>query len=150
MKKLIIAANLGHVRVLKYKEAGEDPIEQDHLIEDAEESSNRHALSIQEVVTDQSGRFARGNPVGFETGMSYGQGNHLKAELERSAMKDIAGRICDVLASENYPAWVLAAPKPILPRLQEMLSSTARNTLASTVGADLTRTPLPEMEQRFL
>jgi hypothetical protein len=32
MKKLIIAANLGRIRVLKYREAGLDPIDQEHLL----------------------------------------------------------------------------------------------------------------------
>jgi hypothetical protein len=30
MKKLIIAANLGNLRVLRHLPAGEDPIEQEH------------------------------------------------------------------------------------------------------------------------
>jgi hypothetical protein len=150
MKKLIIAANLGQVRVLKYREAGEDPIEQEHLVEEPLESAKEHVKSIHETVTSQSGRFGRGTPVGFETGMSYGEGNHLRAEIERNAMKKIAARIDAVLETEAHPSWTLAAPQAILAKLQEMLAGSSRSTLASTVGADLTRCPLPEMEERFL
>lgn len=150
MKKLIIAANLGNLRVLKHREAGEDPIEQEHLAEEPGESGKQHVKTIQETVTDQSGRFARGNPVGQTTGMSHGEEHNLKSEIERAALKKIVSRIEAVLAAEGHPAWVLAAPKPILPRLEESLSATARKSLLSTVGADLTRTPLPEMEKRFL
>jgi hypothetical protein len=150
MKKLIIAANLGQVRVLKYREAGEDPIELAHLVEEPLESTKEHVKSIHETVTSQSGRFGRGSPVGFETGMSYAEGNHLKAEIERSALKKIAARIDAVLEKEACPAWTLAAPQSILAKLKEMLANASRGTLASSIGADLTRCPLAEMEERFL
>lgn len=150
MKKLIIAANLGRLRVLKYREAGEDPIEQEHLVEEPLESAKEHVKSIHETVTSQSGRFGRGTPVGFETGMSYGEGNHLKAEIERSALKKIAARIDAVLETESHPSWILAAPQSILAKLQEMLANASRSTLVSSIGADLTRCPLADMEERFL
>lgn len=150
MKQLIIAANLGRIRVLKFREAGEDPIEQEHLIEETAESGKEHVSSMSESVTDQSGRFGRGTPVGFETGMSYGEEHHLKDEMERCAMKKIAYRITEVLQREGSPPWILAAPSSILARLKTMLPAAARDSLASSVAADLTRCPLLEMEQRFL
>jgi hypothetical protein len=150
MKKLIIAANLGNVRVLKYREAGEDPIDQEHLVEATAESAKEHVSSIHETVTDQSGRFGRGGPVGFQTGMSYGEEHELKATLEKAALKKIASRIDSILSAEDQPQWALAAPRTILAALEKNLSATARKTLTSTVGADLTRCPLKEMEKRFL
>lgn len=150
MKKLIIAANLGQVRVLKYREAGEDPIEQEHLFEEPKQSVKEHVQTIQEAVTSPAGRFARGAHVGFETGMSYGEEHHLKAELERAALKRIASRIDSILKKEEQPLWILAAPKSILARLREALAPASRKTLASSIGADLTRCPLDEMEKRFL
>lgn len=149
MKKLLIATNLGQLRVLKYRAAGEDPIEQEHLLEDPAESAKHHVATIQEAVTDQSGRFGRGSPVGLQTGMSYGEGLHLKAEMERNLVKKIAARIESILETEGRPRWILAAPKPLLARLQEILSPTARKILASTVGADVTRWPLAKLEARF-
>ena len=150
MKKIIIAANLGNLRVLKFREAGEDPVEQEHLIEEEGESGKQHVKTIHETVTDQSGRFTRGGAVGMETGMSHGEEHHLKAEIERGALKKIAARIECALSAEGHPAWILAAPQTILARLQEMLTAGARRTLVSCVGADLTRCPLAEMEARFL
>ncbi|MDP3850354.1 MAG: host attachment protein [Luteolibacter sp.] len=150
MKKIIIAANLGNLRVLKYREAGEDPIEQEHLIEEAGESGKVHVKSMQETVTDQAGRFARGGAVGFETGMSHGEEHHLQDEIERNALRQIAARVEYALAAEGHPPWILAAPKPILSRLKGLLSQDSRNSLSSSVGADLTRSPLVEMEKRFL
>ena len=150
MKKIIIAANLGNLRVLKYREAGEDPVEQEHLIDEPAESGKEHVSSIHETVTDQSGRFTRGGPVGLKAGMSQGEELNLKSEMERGALKRMAVRIAEVLGEEGHPAWVLAAPKSILTRLLEQLDARVRKTLLSTVGADLTRCPLAEMEARFL
>ncbi len=150
MKKIIIAANLGNLRVLKLREPGEDPVEQAHLVEETGESGKVHVKSMHETVTDQAGRFARGGAVGFETGMSYGEEHHLQDEIERSALAKIAARVGFVLAAEGHPAWILAAPKAILTRLEQALPAAARKSLLSTVGADLTRCPLAEMEKRFL
>jgi hypothetical protein len=150
MKKIIVAANLGQLRVLKYREAGEDPVEQKHLVEVPAESGKQHVKSIHETVTDQSGRFGRGTSVGLETGMSYGEEHNLKTEMERAALKHMAARIEDVLAEEGHPAWILAAPRTILARLEESLTAGARKSLTSSLGADLTRCPLAQMEERFL
>jgi hypothetical protein len=149
MKKLIIATNLGHVRVLKYRAAGEDPIEQQHLIEEPAESATHHVATIQDAVTDQSGRFGRGDPVGMTTGMSHGEDHNLQAEMQRGIVKKIAARIENLLEAEGRPHWILAAPQPLLARLREILSPNARKSLASTVGADLTRWPLAKLEARF-
>lgn len=150
MKKLIIAANLGRIRVLKYHAAGEDPIEEDHLVETPAEAVREHVETIQEAVTDQAGRFGRGTPVGFETGMSYGEEHNLEREMERGALRKIAAGIQRVLEAEGHPAWILAAPRSMLARLKEALPPEARETLKSSVGADLTRCGLEEMEKRFL
>jgi hypothetical protein len=149
MKKLIIAANLGHVRVLKFRAAGEDPVEQEHLVEVPEESTKVHVEAIHETVTDQSGRFGRGTPPGYQTGMSYGEDHHLQDEMERVALKRIVARIEGVLAAENHPAWILAAPASILGKLEKNLPVPARASLALSTAADLTRCPLSEMEHRF-
>lgn len=150
MKKLIIAANLGRVRVLKFRSAGEDPIEQDHLIEKPDESSKQHVDAIHETVTDQAGRFGRGTPVGLGTGMSYGEEHNLEREMERGALKRIASRIQDILKAEGDPVWILAAPRTMIERLKDSLPASSRKLLLADVGADLTRCPLHEMEQRFL
>ena len=150
MKKLIIAANLGNIRVLKYREAGEDPLEQEHLVEASAESAKEHVGTIHETVTDQSGRFGRGSQVGFQTGMSYGEEHELKASIEKAALKKIVSHIESILATEGWPQWSLAAPRSMLATLEESLSTNARKTLLSSIGSDLTRCPLKEMEKRFL
>ena len=149
MNKLIIAANLGRVRVLRFREPGDDPIERPHLVEQASESLKQHVDAIHEAVTDQSGRFRQGVGAGVRSGMSFGEEHELKAEIERKAIRQIAGHIDRVLDKAGHPRWLLAAPQPILARLLEVLSKPAVDTLGETVGSDLTNCPLGEMEHRF-
>jgi hypothetical protein len=150
MKKLIIATNLGRVRVLKFREAGEDPIEQDHLVESPGKSTETGVESVHETVTDQAGRFSRGAAVGFQTGMSHADEHNLELEIERSALKRVANRIERILETEGSPAWILAAPQTILARLKDSLPPSACRNLLAEVGADLTKTPLQDLEKRFL
>lgn len=150
MKKLIIAANIGRIRVLKYRAAGEDPVEEDHLIEEPDKSTIEHVNTIHEEVTDQAGRFGRGGPAGLQAGMSYGEEHNLEREMERGALKKIAAGIERILAAEGDPAWILAAPQTILARLKKDLPAPALKGLISEVGADLTKCKLQEMEKRFL
>jgi hypothetical protein len=149
MEKLIIAANLGRVRVLRWKKPGDDPIEQPHLVEQSSESVAQHVASVRETVTDQAGRFPQGNGVGHLTGMSYGEEHHLKEEIERVALGRTAVRIDDIVGHEGHPPWILAAPQSIVARLEQCLAPRTRSTLDHTVGSDLTRCPLSEMENRF-
>lgn len=147
--QLIIAANLGRVRVLKIHEAGDDPAEQRHLSEERVESLQMHVNSVSEEVTDQAGRFAKGDSATMTRGMSCGEEHHLEEEIERLAVERAARHIDAILRHEQYPHWILAAPQPIAARLKSQLAPDSVDTLDSVVGADLTRCPLPEMEERF-
>jgi len=150
MKSLIVIANLGQVRVLKLRPAGDDPIQQEHLCEVPSANGKEPPKAIHEVVTDQSGRFAQGNAAGMQTGMSHGEHLQLEAELQRTALQRIATQIAEAVEAEGSPSWMLVAPSPILPALKQALPAHAKNSLGETHAADLTRTPLRELEGRFL
>ncbi len=150
MKSLIVIANLGRVRVLKLRPAGDDPVQQDHLFEVPTSNGVEPPKMIHEVVTDQSGRFAEGNAANLQTGMSNGENLKLEAELQRDALQKIASRIGEAVEAEGAPPWMLVAPSQILPALKQALPAQSRKTLGETQAADLTRTPLRELEDRFL
>ncbi|NNC89473.1 MAG: hypothetical protein HKN82_13530 [Akkermansiaceae bacterium] len=150
MEKLLLIANLGRVRVLKFRKGGGDSLEQDHLVEEEELPLERPPSSRNDVATDQSGRFGRGGSAGTKGGMSYGEDHKLDAEMERKAIEQVGTAIGGTVAGRGNPSWLLAAPQPILARLQEALPPAARKCLARTVAADLTKTPLAKLEDRFV
>lgn len=149
MKELLVIANLGRIRCVKFRQEGEDPIEQEHLMEDATTAVEEHRVTRGEVVTDQSGRFGRSAPAGEGGGMSYGEQHNLNAELERKALQSIAGKIGKLVAEEGNRHWSLAAPQPILRRLEKALPAACRAALVQTIGADLTKESLAKLEKRF-
>ncbi len=150
MEKLIVIANLGRVRPVKFRDAGEDPRERAHLVEVPGASVEMRPETISAVVTDQAGRATRSGPVGMKGGMSYGEEHNLKTELDKQALGRIAAAICGIVAAEGNPAWHLVAPPTILPSLLETLSVAARKSLADTTAGDLTNAPLADLEKRFL
>lgn len=150
MESLIILADLGNVRVLKYKAGGDDPSQHSHLMELADAAVRFHRDTIHEVVTDQAGRFTQSGPIGRRQGMSYGEEHHLEAELEDQAIRRVANHVGEMVTREGLPSWRLVAPSSILRPLQEMLSPLVVGSLARTEGADLVAFPLAQLEQRFL
>lgn len=149
LEKLIVIANLGRVRPVKFRSAGEDPREKAHLVEEPGSVVEMRPESISSVVTDQAGRSTQSGPVDRRGGMSYGEEHHLKSELEKQALERVAAKIGEIVAAEGNPAWRLVAPQPILPSLMQALSAVARKSLAQTVPGDLTHLPLPDLEKRF-
>ncbi len=150
MENLIIIANLGRVRPVNYKPAGDDPLEEAHLLEEPEDVSEMRPKHIHEVVTDHAGRFRQGMDHNLDAGMSYGEERHLKAELERQALERIANKIGEIVAAKHYPAWRLVFPQENLPSLLEALPAAAHRVLSDVIPGDLTKIPLVDLERRFI
>ena len=150
MKKLIVIANLGRIRPVKFKPAGDDPQDQAHLFEDPGSTLEIRPQAIHEVVTDQAGRFRQSGPPNRQGGTSGGEEHHLKSELEHQALERIAGKIGDIVAAAGYPAWRLVFPQENLPSLLKALPAEASRALADTTPGDFTKLPLAELEKRFL
>jgi len=150
MEKLIIIANLGRVRPVKFKPAGDDPADKAHLFEDPQDTVDLRPKSITEVVTDRTGRFRQSGTQDHSGGMSYGEDHHLKADLEHQALERVAGKIGDIVAAAGYPAWRLVIPQEIRPGLLKVLPAAAAHVLSDVVAGDLTKLPLSALEKRFL
>ncbi|MEO7101441.1 MAG: host attachment protein [Luteolibacter sp.] len=150
MEKLIIVANLGRVRPIKFKPAGDDPIDQAHLVEVPGSTVEMRPQAIHEVVTDQAGRASQSGPSDRKCGMSYGEEHHLEAELETQALERIAEKIAEIVADEGHPAWRLVIPPEIAPRMIQALPPAVSQALSDVIYGDLTKLPLAELEKRFL
>jgi hypothetical protein len=150
METLIIIANLGRVRPVNFRAAGEDPQDQPHLFEDPASTVDMRPQLIHEMVTDQAGRFTQSGPLDRKAGMSYGEELNLETEIQKQALERIAKKIGEIVAAEGSPPWRLVVPQEIMPRLLRNLSAAAHNALARVEPGDLTKLPLAELEKRFL
>lgn len=148
--KFLLIADLGQLKVFRFQRAGDDPAERDHLVEVKGRGSDLAVQSVADVVTDQAGKFARGNAVGVNGAMSHGEQHHLESELERKALERLSASIAGVLKEAGHPAWILAAPQATLRRIEAALSPCCREKLVESVGADLTHESLAKLEARFL
>ncbi len=146
----MIFANLGRVRPVKLKQAGDDPQEKAHLHEDSDSSVDLKTEHIADVVTDQPGKFPRSGPLANQNALSNGEEHNLKSELERQALQRLSSTIGDIVTREGCPAWDLVVPQTILPRLVKSLPAAARNSLSNTIPGDFTSVPIAELEKRFL
>lgn len=150
MEKLIIIANTGRVRPVKFKAAGDDPLEKDHLVEVPGSTVDMRLEPIHEVVTDQAGRFPQSGTLDRRGGMSYGEEHRMIAEMERQALERVAETIAGMVAGEGYPAWRLIMPQPVLPALVGMLPPEVHRVMIEAMPGDLTKLPIAELERRLL
>lgn len=150
MEPLIILSNLGRVRALTFRAAGDDPQQQAHLSEIPNSRVELRPQSVTKVVTDQAGRSPQSGPVGLSSGMSFGEMHGLETELERQALARIAMEIGDRVAAEGNPRWHLAAPATILPALKKALPAAAQKSLAGTSTGDFTKLPVAKLEAQLL
>ena len=150
MQKLIVIANLGRVRPVKFKPAGEDPQDKAHLHEEPGSAVEMRPQSITDVVTDRVGRYRQSGSHDRQGGMSYGEEHHLKSELANQALERIAGKIGEIVADAGYPAWRLVFPQELLPSLRKALPTAVSQALSEVEAGDLTRLPLAELEKRFI
>lgn len=146
METIIVFANQGKVRPVRFREAGLDPQDQAHLSEIPGAAMEQKTEPVREVVTDSAGQF----PGGGTGAMSNGEEHNLETELKTRNLQRIAQQISEVVHREGNPPWRLVAPAEILPSLRQSLSAEAGQSLHRTEAGDLTKVPLAALEQRYL
>ncbi len=144
--RLLILTDLGMVRVLNFKKAGDDPRDLAHLMELSE---NELGAPRGAATTDGPGRFNRGSAAGSGEAMSHAE-TKLDIEVEKRAISQVANEICEVVANLGCSNFVLAAPQEHLKRLETEMNADCREKLGESLGADLTKASLKELEKRFL
>lgn len=143
---LLILTDLGLVRALSFKAPGDDPRERAHLIE---LSDDELGAPVGAVTTDGPGRFNRGFAAGKGEAMSHAE-TKLDVEVEKRAIAQVATEICELVTKSGCQSYTLAAPQEHLKRLVAEMEADCREKLRESVGADLTKTSLKELEKRFL
>lgn len=149
MPRLLISANLGHMRVFSHSQPDDDPQRQPHWIELPEDYWHQTILPLREQVSDQAGRFSQGQAAHHDTGMSIGEEHQLSHHLNVEAQQHLIMAIERVLADHGHPAWILAAPKTIIHVILQHLIPHSRNALVKQVVADLSRCPVRDLEKHI-
>lgn len=144
--RLLILTDLGMVRVLNFRAAGDDPRDLAHLVELSE---NELGAPRGAETTDGPGKFNRGSAAGSGEAMSHAE-TKLDIEVEKRAIAQVAREICEVVAKLECSSFMLAAPQEHLKRLEAEMDTDSRGKLEESLGADLTKASLKDLEKRFL
>lgn len=144
--RLLVLTDLGKVRVLSFKEAGDDPRDRAHLVELSDEELG---APVGAQTTDGPGKFNRGFAAGQGDAMSHAE-TKLDVEVEKRAIGQVAAEICAAVAKLGCESFILAAPQEHLKRLEAEMDAECLEKLRESLGADLTKTGLKDLEKRFL
>lgn len=144
--RLLILTDLGTVRVLNFREAGDSPQNLAHLVE---LSSDELGPPRGSQTTDSPGKFNRGTAAGNGEAMSHAE-TKLDIEVEKRAITQVAKEICEVVANLGCKSFTLAAPQEHLKRLEAEMDTSSREKMRESLGADLTKSSLKDLEKRFL
>ena len=105
---------------------------------------------LSDRVTDQGGQFSKG-ALSFAAvnDMADGERHNLDLERRRRALKSMAGRIGELLESEDVDGCYLAAPGEVNRAVLNALEPSVRDRVEKNVRADLTRLNPPEIISHF-
>lgn len=147
IERLLILTDLGTVRVLSFQEAeGSGSRSLPHLVELSEKDLG---LPRGAVTTDSPGKFNRGFAAGKGEALSHAE-TKLDIEVEKRAIAQVAREIGDIVANLGCASFLLAAPQEHLKRLETEMNADCREKLRDSLGADLTKSSLKDLEKRFL
>ena len=142
MNTLMIAADLGQLKAYRVVHDPDEPSPTIDLIGD-EDFENDHSRFANRD-TDQAGQFPSG-PSGMAAGERHGESE----EARRVQLGKVASAI-DLLAhSEPGSRILLAAPKPIIQQLLDLLATDVRDRIQKELALGLTKEPKLKLLQRF-
>jgi hypothetical protein len=145
MKKVIVAADLGHFRAYSVtKDKWESP--RVELIESYDSTEAHGKLS--DKYSDANGRFGM---MGGKKGAACGNGepHNVRLEAEKRMTKLIAKDINALINKEGAGGWYLAAPEGINRQIVECLEPSVKGKLSKNIGEDLTKTKKSEILSHF-
>jgi len=140
--KLIILTDLGSFKAYRVTP---DEMTQKPRIQmiDNFETIDGHTR-IQDMVTDQAGRFPVAN--GIASGqMSHGENHNLRTEIEKRVIRQLADSINKLVTREDLPVWYFAAHREIDQRILENVDAAVKAKMRKHVRSDLTKVDKSEL-----
>ena len=102
---------------------------------------------MRELVSDRMGSFPTGGTNG--QGNSPAERNTLVAEISMRTVRNLAGRITQLLQAHHPETWAFAAPGEINSTIVDALPREWQNRLSQNLPLDLTRIPTTELLDHF-
>jgi len=134
---LIIVANRG--RLVAYRPTGTGHLE---VVDSLEPMEGNEKIS--DLVTDQAGAFPTDGP-----GTAAYESMPLAEELEIRSLRQIAGKVEELLEREEPDMWGFAALSEINAAVIEQIPDECLENLTFNLTLDLTNSPAAEVHTRF-
>lgn len=146
--KLIIVADLGHLRVFREVQPQKNFAPHLELMEEMMTVGAHEKVS--EQVTDQAGRFSRGyGPANFARVMSAGERHNYQTEQDRRLMGDLVEQINQALRDPEVQSCLFAASAPIHKQLFGAIDPRLRTKIVQVLGSNLTKIDPKEIARHF-
>jgi hypothetical protein len=142
--KLVVVADLGHLRAYRLEKTSKLGRSQWKLIEDRETNVTHH---LSEDVTDQAGR-VRKEP-GVRGALSDGEKHELDLERRHRAVKAMAERLTELIRRENAGGCCFAADARINQLILDELDDATRAKIERNILANLSKLSPEELRERF-
>jgi len=141
---IVIVANQGELKVFKINKyertiKGENKVDYNLETLNALDYIDSHK-KLQDVVTDQAGRF----------GDNTGEEHELQNERKKRVLKEIAEDIDNINTKLKPTRVFLSFTKEYMPKLLDELSHESREVLIKTIPLDLVKTPQDKILEYFL
>ncbi len=145
METIIITVDLGHFRAYKVKK---DSLEGTRIQQIESYDSIESHVKLGDRLSDTAGRFGlAGGKNGAAKG--YGEPHNLELETNRRLIKMIAKSINDLILSEKYTKWYLAAGNEINSQIVENLDPNVSAKLKKNIKSNLTKISKSEVMDYF-
>jgi len=145
MRRIIVVADLGHVKVY---EMIRDPIEGQRIeLKKSYDIVDAHGR-MGERLSDEAGRFAmRGGKKGIK---GYGEPHNIELESRKKLIKQISSDINEFIKDAKPSGWYLAASKGINNQILNNLEPSVKGLLKKNIVADLTKRHKSEILEYFM
>ena len=146
--KWVVVADLGSMKAYKVDENNLNSHPRLELLESFENPEVHAKLS--ETLSDQAGQFARGSRgAGASHEIASGERHNIELEQRRRWVRQLAGRIEEVLRRGDVDVCWFAAGKEINHQILDDLSAEARAKITKNVVANLTKVEKIELLRHF-
>ena len=145
--KLLVVADLGRLKAYRLELNPLNYRPRAELLEEWDTSVVQH---LSEEVTDQAGQFRKGASASEGPGTpSDGEQHNLDLQRRRRAAKALAGRIDELLESEDVDGCYLAADARINPTILSEMAERTRAKVEKNVTANLSKASVEEVIKHF-